>query len=189
MACFALAGVVLALLQQRRGRGVVVLITAVVVAFAWQVALFQHWTGDALRGIHVYSQNPSAYGGQMITWPFHSLLTTPLRERASAGRIFYIYVHVLITLLACAMIAERIVSSDRPDLRNSVAFPWLIGNTLFVLCIGSVWGFRHFPRFTIPAAPAMFWTLRKLLPREPRWWLPIGTVCTALAIAGVIDSP
>jgi hypothetical protein len=65
----------------------------------------------------------------------------------------------------------------------------VVGNTAFVLCIGSVWGFRHFPRFTIPAAPAMFWTIRNLLPSRWGWWIVIAAACGVMAVAGVIASP
>ncbi len=170
-------------------RGILLLVSVVLVIFAIELLAFQLWTGNAMRGIHVYSQNPGAYGGEMITWPFHSLLTTPARDGASIGRVIYIWIHVLVTLAACAMAGNRIVKSNPLNFRNSVSAPWLIGNTAFVLCIGSVWGFRHFPRFTIPAAPAMFWTLRKFLPRHPGWWMLIAAGCGIMAVYGVIDSP
>ena len=189
MACFAMAGLLFALIQQRRWRSVWVMTAAAIVTFAVELLLVQHWTSDVFRGVRVYAQNPSAYGGHMFAWPFHSLLTTPRLDGASGGRITYIWIHVTVTLLACGLISDRVIRAGRPDLRDSVSFPWLIGNTAFILCIGSVWGFLHFPRFTIPAAPALFWTVRKMLPRKPGWWWLIGSASGVMAVFGVIDSP
>lgn len=186
MACFALVGGLLALQGRRQWRSGLVLLVTTAVTFAGEVIALQLWTGDALRGIHVYAQHPGAYGGHMFAWPFQSLLTTPARDGARRDRIAYTWIHVVIALLACGIAAWRVKQRDQRDL---ISLPWLIGNTAFVLCIGSVWGFRHFPRFTIPAAPAMFWTLKKLLPRSPFWWGVVAAACGVMAILGVIDSP
>jgi hypothetical protein len=186
MACFALAGGVLALLGRRQWRRGLILLVSAALTFAGEAIALQLWTGDALRGIRVYAQHPGAYGGHMFAWPFQSLLTTPARDGATSERVAYIWIHVVITVLACGIAAWRIKQRDQRDL---ISFPWLICNTAFVLCIGSVWGFRHFPRFTIPAAPAMFWTLRKALPRSAAWWGLIAAACAVMAVLGVIDSP
>ncbi len=114
MACFALAGVLLALFQQRRWRAGLLLSITVLVAFTLEATAIQLWTGDALHGIHVYAQHPGAYGGHMLAWPFQSLLTTPGRDGTGAGKIIYIWIHVLITLGACAMISERHDSIGSP---------------------------------------------------------------------------
>jgi hypothetical protein len=188
MACFALAGLITALIQERRWRAMAVILSATAITFAIEAAALQRWTGDALRGVHAYANHPGAYAGHLLAWPFQSLLTTPRVDSASAVRIAYIWIHVAITLLACAMIADRMMRAGRSNPRNAVAGAWLIGNTAFVLCIGSVWGFRHFPRFTIPAAPAMFWTLRGFLPRRARWWILIGASCGVMAVFGAIDA-
>jgi hypothetical protein len=214
MACFACAGVLFALVTpvlrypqepgaatsdpalggtsepaSRTWTNILLLLAAAGLTFAFQVIAFQLWTGDALRGIHVYSQNPGAYGGHLLAWPFHSLLTTAGIDRSSTGRILYIWIHVGVTLTACAMLTYRTAVLPTRDQRDLISFPWLIGNTVFVLCIGSVWGFRHFPRFTIPAAPPMFWSLRRVLPRHAGWWMLIAAGCGVMAVRGVIDSP
>jgi hypothetical protein len=189
MACFAMAGLLLALIRDRQWRPILVLLMTAVLTFALEALLLQKWTGDALRGIHVYANHPGAYDGHLLAWPFQSLLTTPARDAASVGRIAYIWIHVIVLLTACGLIADRTIRAGKPNPRDSVACAWLIGNTAFILCIGSVWGFRHFPRFTIPAAPALFWTLRSFLPRNPRWWWIIGATCGVMAVFGVIQSP
>ena len=188
MACFAMAGLLLALLRDGHWRPMVVVVLAATATFAMEWLIVQRWTGDALRGVHVYANHPGAYGGHLLGWPFQSLLTTPARDGASVGKIVYIWVHVAVVLLACGLIADRTIRAGRPNPRDSVSCAWLIGNTIFVLCIGSVWGFRHFPRFSIPAAPALFWTLRNFLPRQPKWWGLIAVVCVVMGVVGVIDS-
>ena len=189
MACFALAGVVFALLRDRRTKPAIVLLIATAGMFALELLAIRQWTGDALRSVHAYSQNPDAYAGHLLALPFQSLLTTPAHDRVGVGRVIYIWLHVIITLLACGLIADRVIRAGRSKPRDAVACAWLIGNTAFVLCIGSVWGFRHFPRFTIPAAPAFFWTVRNVLPRGPIWWSVIGALCAVMAVFGVIASP
>jgi hypothetical protein len=188
MACFALAGLLFALLRDRQWKSITIVLATTALTFALELGALQRWTGDVLRGIHAYANHPGAYAGHLLAWPFQSLLTTPAIDSASAGRILYTWIHVATTFTACAWIAIRIIRGNPCSSRDRVAAPWLIGNTAFVLCIGSVWGFRHFPRFTIPAAPAMFWTLRSLLPRRARWWMLIATACGVAAAAGVIDS-
>jgi hypothetical protein len=189
MACFALAGLLFALLREGKWKPAVAVLGTAVGMFCFEIAMVQLWTGDAMRGVHVYAQHPDAYAGHMFAWPFQSLLTTPGHDGASVGRIIYIWIHVIITLLACGMSADRALRAGRSRPRDAVSFVWLVGNTAFILCIGGVWGFRHFHRFTIPAAPAMFWTLRNLLPRSQRWWLIIGLISMLLAMGGVFDSP
>jgi hypothetical protein len=188
VACFALAGLAMTLIRGRQWKPLLIILAGAIGMFALESAALQWWTGDALRGIHAYAHHPDAYAGHLLAWPFRSLLQTPGRDSASIGRVIYIWVHVIITLAACVLIAERVARAGRSNPRDGVASLWLIGNTAFVLCIGSVWGFRHFPRFTIPAAPALFWTLRGTLPRRPGWWLLIASACGVMAVFGVIDA-
>jgi hypothetical protein len=222
MACFSFAGVALALVADRKCRGVICLLIATTIALIVEIAIYQWWTGDALRGMHVYANHPGAYNGHLLGWPFQSLLTTPAIDHAGIGRIAYIWIHVLIALGICGMCIARVLlfdsrgrkprssahASQKPGLPlpamkerseatesshsallNCAALPWVVGNTIFILCIGSVWGFRHFPRFTIPAAPAMFWTVRRVLPTGRGWWMAIAAACAVMAVEGTIASP
>jgi hypothetical protein len=192
MACFAIAGVMLMELSSAALIGIIATVT-----FAGGVLALQLWTGNALQGVHIYANHPGAYGGHMIVWPFESLILTPFREPTSVGRIIYTWIHVAITLVACTLTTITFTKARRPEEENTgepqhqnrLAFPWLVGNTLFVLCIGSAWGFRHFPRFTVPAQPAMFWTLRRWLPENRFWWILIVLGCFVSAVIGVRTSP
>jgi hypothetical protein len=187
MACFAIAGVLLVALVNRRWKSGAILATVSLVVFAAGILILQRWTGDALQGVRIYAHHPGAYGGRLFLWPFQSLITTPFHEPTTVGRITYTWIHVIITLSACVIVTWRVVG-NKAD-RDLLSFPWLVGNTLLVLCIGSSWGFRHFPRFTIPAEPAMFWVLRDWLPSNRVVWLLIGTICFAAAVIGVRTSP
>jgi hypothetical protein len=189
MACFAFIGLLLAMIRHRRWSSALVVFITTAATFAVELLLLQWLTGSVLRGIAVYRNHPGAYNGHLLAWPFQSLLTTPALDHASLGRIVYIYLHVVVTLLACGLAALQTLRTSRSEPRAALASAWLIGNTAFVLCIGSVWGFRHFPRFTIPAAPAFFWTVRRVLPRSQVLWGVIAAGCSILAVLGVIDSP
>jgi hypothetical protein len=69
-----------------------------------------------------------------------------------------------------------------------LAFTWLALNTLFVLCIGlgpGAWGFNHFPRFTIPALPALAYAWRRFLPASPWLYIPLIAVLFYIGVVGV----
>lgn len=165
---------------------------AAAVTLGFLVALHQHWSGDALHGVHVYATNKAAYGDdKMFTWPFHSLLATPHRPDLpdlKKGKIAYIWIHVVLVLIGCGLIVRQAIVSTKSRGGEAsldlLCVPWLLLNTLFVLCVGSKWGFFAFPRFTIPAMPAAFWAYRRILPK--RWWVWGLILAASLVIA--IDS-
>ena len=189
MACFALIGLIYARAREGKWKSGLFVMCVTGVVFGLEILAVQVWTGNALRGVHVYAQHPEAYAGHMFERPFQSLLTTPKKDGTPVYKIIYIWVHVVITLFGCGLITAKALRAGRSKPRDAVAFPWLVGNSFFVLCIGGVWGFRHFARFTIPAAPAMFWTLRSWLPRKMRWWILIAALSMYLTVFGVFDSP
>ena len=173
MACFAvLGGIAYCVVMGWTRKGILCAVISAIVLGAG-VGLMHLWTGDALRGVRIYHDAPGAYAGHMIVWPFESLIMTPIRERVPGWKIPYIWIHVAIVIGACVAclwgLVRRKVVGERLGLM-AVAAPWLVGNTLFVLCIRSGWGFNHFPRFCIPAQPALFFVLRPVLPRHWGWW-------------------
>jgi hypothetical protein len=198
VACFPLAGLLLALwLMSRRKEAIVAaMVTGLVIAGALQWV--QWLTGDALHSARAYASLPGAYAGSIFAWPFQALIETPLRARPSLARIAYIWAHVLLVLGACVVLARRVRQprADRLPAASAVeleliALVWLAGNALFTLCIGSGpfgWGFYHFPRFTIPATPAVFWAMDRVLP-APTWvWLLLAAVLFAAATLGVHEA-
>jgi hypothetical protein len=177
MACFAVFGVIIALLTQRRLRDLFIGAAGAAAVFAAGVIALHLLSGDALRGVRIYHNSPRTYGGEIFVLPFQSLLTTPAREHVSVGFVVYIYAHVIIVLSACTVLALRALRRSSMIVLDLLALGWLGGNTLFQLCIGSGWGFRHFPRFAIPAQPALFRALHPYLPRRVWPWI--------LAAAGI----
>ena len=131
---------------------------AVVLAGLW---LTQKITGGMLANLKQQADSPRTYGGQPFTWPFHALLSATFSRSTNFWHWLYIALHVVIALGGCLLLLES--NSDR----DRLALPWLVGNTLFVLCVGSGsggWGFNHFPRFMIPALPPLAWAWRRFLP-------------------------
>jgi hypothetical protein len=188
MACFAVGGLLISFAIERRWRQLLwTALSAAAVLLAGIIAMHL-FTGNAFRGVKIYRDSPQAYVGRIFEWPFHSLLATPRREHFSAGFIAYIYIHVAIVLFACVSLARRVIQ-PKPQPLDVLAFTWLLSNTLFQLCIGSGWGFRHFPRFAIPAQPALFWALHPYAPRPNWiWYAGIGGVFV-LAVVSVHTCP
>lgn len=195
MACFALLGAVVAesigrSSWLRRLFNISILTGAAgAVVFAGLI-LVHHWRGDALAGARYYVNSPNTYDGQLLTWPFHALLMVPGQRHVPASRVAYLWAHAILSLMACGVMA-RVLIRPKPvpepiDWRDALAAPWLWGNTLFALCIGSVWGFECFHRFTIPAMPAMFWALRAILPMRAYAWMIIAFASTLMAVLTVL---
>jgi hypothetical protein len=168
VACFAVAGAIAAEAVRSRRRSSVVIGFAAILIVGLGVAILQLATGDALRGARVYANDPGAYAGQMIVWPLKSLIFTPVYYSVSPARVAYTWAHVVVTLTGCVILARRCMRHDRKEL-DVLSLVWLAGNTAFITCIGSYWGFQHFPRFMIPALPALFWAFRDVLPS--RWYV------------------
>ena len=196
-ACFALLGLTAALwANRRRKRAILTGVAGAIVVLAG-LAGVRHLTGSALNSASVYSNSPSAYGGRIFAWPFESLIQTPIAAHAPIGRVIYVWAHVVLAVAACVILyrqrprRKEAGSQSHYRLLNLAALYWIVGNTLFTLCIGSGpfgWGFYHFPRFTIPAMPAMFWAIRRFWPGKTWIWVCIAVVMTSVAVAGVRDA-
>lgn len=196
MACFAIAGLVASLLMDRRYRQTLIIAVSGIVVMGLGFAALHYFTGDALRGIRIYRESPRAYTGQIFEWPFHALLTVPRREHVGWGFVVYIYAHVLVVLAGCGMIGWKVLGGRIEDTGKQgtraldrIALVWLVGNTVFQLCIGSTWGFRHFTRFAIPSQAALFWALCPVLPKV-RWpWWVAAAGLSVLGVASVYLTP
>jgi hypothetical protein len=87
-----------------------------------------------------------------------------------------VWLQVLLVLGACVLLILKISTEKRDDGLERIALIWLVGNTLFILCIASGpfgWGFYHFPRFMIPATPPLFWAIRCVLPKSKWFWIAL----------------
>lgn len=187
MACFAVVGQAATMMGAKVRSVVILCVTAAVVVFAGYFALHQ-WTGTPLFGARVYATDARAYGGHLFGLPFESLIMTPMRQHVASWKIVYIWLHVLVTLVACGLlVTEMRRAVETVDQRNAqLCAAWLVANTVFVLCIGSIWGFHEFHRFILPALPPLLWVFRRWYPRRPLPWAVIGAASFGLALFGVV---
>jgi hypothetical protein len=199
---FALLGlVVMELVPRRKGSAAKVILASGLVVAAGLLAVYWRF-GDPLMSFHHYAGDQEAYAGDLITWPFKALLTTPLHDKVPKWKIGFVGAHAVIVLLGCGLAVRQWVRvrstvteatgsnspGDAPTDRDvaglvALAAVWLCGNTFYVLCIGSHFGFDEFPRFIIPALPPLFWVYRRFLP--DRWWLWLGIAAASFALAVV----
>ena len=184
VAVFALLGGAAAELLQGKPRRAVAAIALAGVTVAAGLAAVHARFGDAFMSLRRYAEDPMAYGGgEMITWPFRSLLSVPLTTPVAAWKIAFVAVHAVAVLGGCVL-AVRQWRRAAPQVRPLAAAAglWLGGNTLYVLSIGGVWGFHDFPRFLVPALPPLFWLYRGILPARAWMWVAIGLLSVALAL-------
>jgi hypothetical protein len=165
--------------RKRFREGLVMTGTAVALALVVLLALTPI-TGGPVHSLRVYANSPRAYAGRMLTWPFHSIVWMTLHGHVGIGHWIYVMMHVALCVGGCFVLVRRNSAIDL------LAFVWLFLNTLLVLCLGlgpGGWGFNHFPRFTLPALPALAWSWRRLLPGSG--WVYIA-VCAGLFVVGVL---
>ena len=180
MACFAGLGYLAYAIPRLRYRQIVLVGVTCLAVAGGGFLLIQHAIGNALQAVHAYD---SGYGGEIITWPFKSLIFTPLYEHVPPAKIAYIWLYVIATLLAVGvMIRASIRQWSMVDVTTLLTV-WLASNTLFVLCTGATWGFEAFHRFACWALPAICVAYLPILPR--RWWAWVGLGAASFAIAVV----
>ena len=191
MACFAALGALFE--KSREGwRSLRRVAVAAASALGAGVVAYQLWSGDALQNVQIYATDQRAYAGQLFAWPFESLIMTPIRADVALWQVVHIWTYVGLTLLACGILGRDLARSrsrspaELRDLRLSA--PWLIGNTLFTLCVGHIWGFYQFHRFILVALPPLLWVFRRYYPKRWTGWLLIGAASAAVALVGVLRS-
>lgn len=180
VAVFAMLGAIGPDIAEGRLRRALTITAAAGLTVAAGLAALKWRFGDALMTVR---WNSRGYGGEILTWPFKSLITTPLTTPVAVWKVAFVALHAAAVLGGC-LLAARALATARGDERRLalVAALWLWGNTLYVLCIGNVWGFHDFPRFLIPALPPLFWVWRRALPSRPWVWVAVGAVSLALAL-------
>jgi hypothetical protein len=177
----------------RRGMWAAILMLATAgVAFAVWDYTVAPITGGLFHHAAVYANSPRAYNGQILTWPFHSIITMTLHGHVSPWRWIYIMTHVVLCLTGCVRLAVKTHLVIKNPSTNLFTFTWLALNTLFVLCLGlgpGAWGFNHFPRFTIPALPALAFAWKEFLPRRPWVYIALGAGFFVMAIFAIPQTP
>ena len=189
MACFAVIGAAMERLRVKRRTAVTVCVTSAAVVGVG-LLLLQIWTGDATQNVRIYASDEKAYAGQLFALPFESLVMTPIKWHVPLWKVAYIWTYVTVALIACVLVVRRALASADADERAVARFnaPWLVGNTIFVLCIGYIWGFHEFHRFIVPALPPLLWVFRDYYPRRLGAWTPIAGLSFAIALFGLLRS-
>jgi hypothetical protein len=127
-----------------------------------------------MENVRVYQTHPAAYGeGGMFTYPFGSAVRDISERGVLHHAVLYklAYLTGAIAISGCAV--WRYVRTRSP--LDAMAATWLATNTLFALCIGSVWGMRIAQRSTAWAIPAALFVLAWTLP--VRWYWRIAWCC------------
>jgi len=180
VAVFAMLGAVAQKMTTGHWRQAAMVTAAAGLTVAAGLAAMQWRFGDALMNVRRYQ---GLFEGGIFTVPFQSLITTPLTSPVPAWKLAFVGVHVLAVLGGSALVGRELLAARDTDRGFAwLAAVWLGSNTLYVLCIGDIWGFHDFPRFLIPALPPLFWAWRRILPTRPWVWLAVGALSLALAL-------
>jgi len=182
VAGFALMGLLLDQIARGRARRGLLAAAWAALIFLLGMLIVHPITGGLFHGINVYANSPRTYAGQPFTWPTHSILWMTLHGQVGWPRWIYITAHVAACVGGCIVLSRQNSPTDL------LAFTWLALNTLFVLCLGlgpGAWGFNHFPRFTIPALPALAYAWRRFLPASPWLYIPLIAVLFYIGVVGV----
>lgn len=190
VAVFAALGYFIYAMAHNRWRGALVVTLCAMAIFSIGAALVYLRFHVEWLGFCIYAGHEQAYAGQLLTWPFNSLMHTPLDYPVARWKIVYVWLHVAAALFTCGVMLRQVMK-ERPSAQRAFTWmmaAWLCANTLFVLCLGDRWGFHEFHRFIVPALPPAFWAVRFLLPHGRGWWLwlPIAAVSIALAFQGLL---
>jgi hypothetical protein len=124
----------------------------------------------------------------LFSYPFKSLVFTPITSVVPLWKIVYIWLHVALVLAGIALLARRNwIDRFKPGL-DLTMFAWLAGNTAFILCVGHIWGFHAFHRFVSWSQPALIAAYLPWLPRRPAIWALVALVSMAIAIPSILHN-
>jgi hypothetical protein len=192
MACFSLVAAAFCEIADRRWRRVFVITLSAAAVFIAGMLLQSHFRhGDALANFRYQAHSPNAYAGQLLDAPFKALFVYPIAAKLPPARIAYVWVHAAVILLASvlAIVALLRRAPAGNHWLTTVSSIWLLANTAFILSLGAPWGFQCFHRFSIPAAPATWWFLRRTFPsgRLSWLWAPIAVTSMTISILTIIS--
>ena len=177
---------------RKRGASPVFLVAAIAgaVVIAGFAAL-RIWRGDAFEGVKIYARSDATFADHILAWPFSSLVMTPLRTAVPLWKVAYVWAYVAFVLIGCALATRRIWSLWASQSYELVilATVWLLCNTAFVLCTGSVWGFHYFDRHLLAALPPLVWAYSDFYPRRRARSISLGALSTLAAFLGLLTSP
>lgn len=179
VACFAVLGMMIVLARRRQWAAALLVGFPAAAVVAATMLLVQQWLGDALYGVRFYATSDQSYAGELFAWPMKSLIFTPLYQPVQVFKLPYVWMHALLAVGGTVLLTWRAWAGERSD-RQMLAIIWLGLNTLYVLMIGSDWGFHALPRFLIPALPPLFLAYSGVLPAlTGRWRITFWVLAAA----------
>lgn len=183
-ALFAALGLLAGKLVERHRRDGLMVVAGIATVGAAGLLAVQLWCGDAFMSVRTYDR---LHGG-IVAWPFEYLVGVPFRDAVPLWKVPYVWAHALVALVAVALALRAARREVRPEERAQavIVAVWLTGLVAFSVCIASKWAFHEFPRFMVPALPALFFALRGYLPRSPKIWGPIGAASLLLALGPAV---
>lgn len=181
VACFAVLGLAAWHIVHRRWWAPLVFGAVALAVVACGLFAVHRWMGDALYGVRYYAEAKEAYGGDLISWPFKSVIFTPLYSPVAKSKLVYVWLHIALVIGGITRLIWQMRRSQ-PSMLHVLSVVWLAGNTLFVLCIGDKWGLHALPRFLLPAIPPLIWVFRDYAPRRWWLWLLLGGCSFAIAL-------
>ena len=188
---FALVGIGLALIYQKRYAKFLVALAlglAVGLLYVWPLA---HYFGDPLLTVHSYASrdygaaNMHGPHGHLFGWPFHAIIVGTLVYPAPWTNLVLTFSWIVLVLAGvCAMFLRdyrRYARANPPE----AIFTWL-----FLVAIFSydylIWARGNFMRFSIPVMPFVFFALLRWLPKDRRILWCIAVLASFLAACSVI---
>ncbi len=173
MACFATAGAMAMLWFDGRQARAVWIGAASAIGFAALYASFTVLYWNPMENVRVYHDHPTAYGGEMITWPLKSMIAEFQQRGLLHPAVIYKAGYIVAGMAIAIYSVWRLVKTRQP--MDAMACVWWTTNMLFVLCIGSHWGMRIAQRSTAWALPAAMFLLVFWLP--VRWYWRLVWAC------------
>jgi amino acid transporter len=101
-------------------------------------------------------------------------------------KAIYIWLYVLVNLTALALLARQWFKEHNPNRKTDLYFIWLAGNTAVLLCVGGVWGFHAYHRYSAWALPAELVCFIPILPRRAWIWILVAAVSVAIAVSSMM---
>jgi hypothetical protein len=185
-ACFAIGGLIIHAILRRKwmAASIVAVISAGV--FGGALLGLKLVTGNAFIGVKAYKSRPQGYPDGLFTYPFQSLISQTFHGGVNPLKAIYIWLYVLVNLTALALLARQWFKEHNPNRKTDLYFIWLAGNTAVLLCVGGVWGFHAYHRYSAWALPAELVCFIPILPRRAWIWILVAAVSVAIAVSSMM---
>lgn len=179
-AIFGILGCADAAILRRRRIGEALVVSLGVIAFAGiAIAAIHALTGFGLEGVRVTVSPPDTWDGHLFDVPLKSLVYHTLQATEGQVKNVYVWFHVTMVVATCVVLWR--------ETRRQPADPlplllWLLGNSVFVACLGTIWAYSSLPRFTVMALPPVWIAMVRRLGGTLRAWSIVAAVSFGLAV-------